>query len=120
MREVCFLIGREGEVLWSDASSSPTALPDSRARWLAIWAHRAALVEVAHSHPLGPLAFSTEDRTTLAALTSALGRPLRFSVVSPAGLYTRDETGREGRVEGEPAWAAALRERSGMSPAKEE
>ena len=36
-REVCVLIGRDGAVLWSDASDSPVALPDSRERWEAIW-----------------------------------------------------------------------------------
>ena len=36
MNEVCFLVDRGARVLWSDASSSPVALPDSRARWEAI------------------------------------------------------------------------------------
>ncbi len=30
--EVCFLIGERDAVLWSDASASPVALPDSRGR----------------------------------------------------------------------------------------
>jgi hypothetical protein len=113
MREVCFLIGRGGAVLWSDASESPTALPDSRARWEAIWQSRAELEEIAHSHPLGPLAFSDEDETTMAALESALGRTIRFSVVAPPGMITR-----EGKddwiVHEEPWWAALLRLASGM------
>ena len=72
LREVCLLIGRGDSILWSDASASPVWLPDSRERWDAIWRHRAELVEIAHSHPVGPLAFSGEDETTMAALAAAL------------------------------------------------
>lgn len=113
-REVCFLVGAGGEVLWSDASTSPLALPDSRARWDAIWSRREVLVEIAHSHPLGPLGFSEEDRTTMLALRSALGRAVRFSVVAPGGMVADSGAGEE-RVEPEPGWAKALRISSGMS-----
>jgi hypothetical protein len=117
MREVCFLIGQNGEVLWDDASDSPVALHDSRTRWLAIWERRAQLAEIAHSHPIGPLGFSEEDRTTMIALRSALGQQLRFSVVAPNGVVA--DTGTEQiRVEPEPLWAARLRESSGMAPRK--
>jgi hypothetical protein len=116
MREVCLLIGRGGTVLWSDASDSPVSLPDSRARWEALWRVRFELEEVAHSHPVGPLAFSAEDETTMAALTSALGRPLRFSVVAPEGMVARQE-GRDVRVTEEPWWTGLLRLASGMRPA---
>ena len=51
-REVCFLIGKGGEILWSDASDSPVALPESRARWEAIWNNREHLEVIAHSHPV--------------------------------------------------------------------
>ena len=54
MREVCFLIGASHEVLWSDAGASPVALADSRDRWEAIWFFRNELLEIAHSHPVGP------------------------------------------------------------------
>lgn len=114
MREVCFLIGAGDQVLWSDAGQSPLALPDSRARWEAIWRLRDQLVEVAHSHPVGPLAFSQEDETTMAALLAALGRALRFSVVAPAGMRARIE-GRDELVAVEPPWAARLRLESGMT-----
>ncbi|MBW2458668.1 MAG: hypothetical protein JRI68_29490 [Deltaproteobacteria bacterium] len=40
---------------------------------------------IAHSHPMGPVAFSQEDQTTMSALDSALGRRLRFSVVARMG-----------------------------------
>ena len=56
MREVCFLIGRRGAVLYADASNSPAALPDSRTRWEAIWEHREELEAIVHSHPVGPAA----------------------------------------------------------------
>ncbi len=113
MREVCLLIGRGGTVLWSDASDSPVSLPDSRARWEAIWRLRGELEEVAHSHPVGPLAFSAEDESTMAALLEALGKPLRFSVVAPSGMVARQE-GRDVPVPEEPWWAGLLRLASGM------
>lgn len=114
-REVCFLIDRRGAVVWSDASTSPVALPDSRARWEAIWAHRDALAEIAHSHPAGPRAFSHEDETTMEALAVALGRSLRFSVVAPDGMVARVD-GKDEPVPEEPWWAALLRLASGMGP----
>lgn len=112
-REVCFLLGEGGEVLWSDASDSPTALPDSRARWEAIWSRRAVLAELAHSHPLGPDDFSEEDRTTMAALDSALGRRLRYSLVTPSGYFVRGEHGAAVATP-EPPWVGALRRASGL------
>jgi hypothetical protein len=114
MKEVCYLVGEGGRVLWSDAGESPVALPDSRARWEAIWRLRDELVEIAHSHPVGPLAFSEEDETTMAALAAALGRAPRFSVVAPAGMLAR-LAGQDVRVSPEPPWAAALRRESGMT-----
>lgn len=113
-REVCFLLDAAGRVLWSDEGSA-AALPDSRARWEAIWASRADLHEVAHSHPRGPAGFSATDRRTMAALDLALGRALSYSVVSPAGtLRCRGARGLGERVEPEPVWAEGLRARSGM------
>jgi len=114
VREVCYLIGANQRVLWSDVGTSPAVLPDSRSRWEAIWTRRAELTEIAHSHPLGPLGFSLEDETTMVALVSALGRPLRFSVVAPAGIVARLE-GRDVRITDEPPWAANLRRESGMT-----
>jgi hypothetical protein len=113
VREIFFLIGRGGAVLWSDGSGDPSRIADSRARWEAIWRHREELEELSHSHPLGPLAFSEEDRTTMTALEAALGRSLRFSIVAPSGMLVR-----EGEVEApaneEPWWAALLRAASGI------
>jgi hypothetical protein len=119
MREVCMLIGEEDVVLWSDAGGSPVRLPDSRARWEAIWSRREAIVEIAHSHPVGPLAFSREDETTMAALVSALGRSVRFSVVAPNGIVRTVfapgvEDYETSLVESEPWWASLLRLASGF------
>lgn len=115
--EVFFLIDAAGSVLWSDASSSPVALPDRRERWEAIWTRRDALVEIAHSHPIGPLAFSSEDEDTMEALVTALGRAPVFSVVAPGGMLRR-QGGRDERVLDEPWWAALLRRASGMKEAR--
>lgn len=135
LREVCLLIGRGESILWSDASASPVWLPDSRERWDAIWRHRAELVEIAHSHPVGPLAFSGEDETTMAALAAALGWSPQFSVVAPGGMVRRCYPPRaaDGTAppsyqptlptetlllpDAEPWWAGLLRLASGMRAA---
>ena len=133
LREVCMLIGEDDVVLWSDASESPVALPDSRARWEAIWSRRDRIVEIAHSHPLGPEAFSREDETTMAALVTALGRPIRFSVIAPRKMVRTTQRPKGDPVassvghvtqsehcEREPWWASLLRLASGMNMNKEE
>ncbi|MEM6293293.1 MAG: Mov34/MPN/PAD-1 family protein [Myxococcota bacterium] len=118
LREVCFLIGRDDAVLWSDASTSPVALPDSRGRWDVIWRLRETIVEIVHTHPLGGAAFSSEDETTMAALNSALGRDLIYSIVTPTVMIRRtpraDEDPLEGIVEAEPWWTALIRAASGI------
>lgn len=108
-REVCFLIGRGGALLWADASDSPALLPDSRVRWEAIWKHRDELEIIAHSHPNGPSAFSAEDDSTMAALDDALGRRMTYYVIAPAITISRD-----GTVSPEPWWVALMRLASGM------
>ena len=112
-REVFFLIGPEHRVLWSDTTESPLALTDKRARWEAIWSHRDTLVELCHSHPVGPDGFSAEDATTMEALDAGLGKSLRFSLVTPNGYFVR-----AGKVDVEraapPPWVQALRAESGM------
>jgi hypothetical protein len=122
LREVLLLIGEDDVVLWSDASDSPVALPDSRARWEQIWSRRARIVEIAHSHPVGPQAFSREDETTMAALVTALGRPITFSVVAPHGMVRcmkkNDERFEVSLVESEPWWASLLRLASSMETKK--
>jgi hypothetical protein len=115
MREVFFIIGKQDVVLWSDASTSPVLLPDSRARWEAIWKRRKRIVEIAHSHPVGPLAFSMTDETTMTALESGLGKKIVWSVVAPTGMVRRNEEGKDVIVEREPWWAMLLRLSSGMN-----
>lgn len=108
------MIGRSGALLWADLGTSAVALEDSRARWEALWRHRDELEEVAHSHPVGPDAFSAEDESTMQALCDALPRRPRFSVLSPRGLRVREPDGREHLVVEEPWWTALLRAASGM------
>jgi hypothetical protein len=112
--EVCFLVGARDAVLWSDSSSSPSAMPDRRERWEAIWACRDELVEIAHSHPVGPLDFSAEDDTTMQALDAALGRSLTYSVVTSRGLLRKHPDGEVALEHNEPWWAEVLRAASGM------
>ena len=121
LREVCFLIGPEDTVLWSDASRSPTAMPDSRARWEAIWSRRTQIVCIAHTHPLGGLHFSATDEATMQALDTALGRAPDYAVVDPIGVLWRrtdPETGTATqRVllhDEEPWWAELIRSASGL------
>jgi hypothetical protein len=113
LREVCFLIGRGDAILWADSSDSPAALPDSRERWEAIWHHRDELEVIAHSHPIGPAAFSAEDESTMQALDSALGRVMRYCVVAPRVTIARAGT-RDDTISPEPWWAGVLRLASGM------
>ena len=112
-REVCFLIGKGGAILWSDASDSPVALPDSRSRWEAIWESREHLEVIAHSHPIGPSAFSAEDTSTMEALDAALGKSMKYMVVAPTKTISRQGDINED-VSPEPWWAALLRLASGM------
>lgn len=114
MREVCILLSADGAILWADASSSPTQLPDSRSRWEAIWDHRDRLAAIAHSHPVGPSAFSAEDESTMAALDDALGRHLTYYVVSPDKTISRTGDDKTETLSAEPWWAALLRLASGM------
>ncbi len=122
-REVCFLLGKDDSVLWADASTSPVALPDSRARWEQIWRLREDIVEIAHTHPQGGLKFSNEDLTTMAALDAALGRRLRYAIVTPDAMLRRhrNEDGDEDAVvDAEPWWTALIRAASGISPTAKE
>ena len=120
MREVCILLSADGAILWADASASPTRLPDSRARWEVIWEQRERLVAIAHSHPMGPSAFSAEDESTMAALDAALGRHLTYYVVSPTTTISRMGDDKTHTMSPEPWWAALLRLASGMRTRKEE
>jgi Prokaryotic homologs of the JAB domain len=113
VREVCLLLDGDGAVLWQDTGTA-AALADSRQRWEAIWRHRTELAEIAHSHPHGPLAFSIEDLTTMAAIDDALGRPLCYCVVTVDKVLRRSADGATLEPDPQPLWAAALRAASGM------
>jgi len=113
-REVCFLVGKGGAILWADASDSPAALPDSRERWEAIWKYRDELEVIAHSHPMGPSAFSAEDESTMEALDSALGKAMRYMVVAPRVTIAKAGDSAVEEVSPQPWWAALLRLASGM------
>ena len=117
LREVCFLIGAQDSVLWSDAGDSPVAIADSRARWQAIWQRRERVLEIAHTHPLGGLHFSSEDETTMQALDSALGKRLRYAVVTPDAMLRRDpeRDPTDHTLDDEPWWTALIRQASGLS-----
>ena len=112
-REVCFVIAN-GAIVWSDVSSSPASIADSRERWEVIWRVRDSLEEIAHSHPIGPDAFSAEDETTMDALDAALGRKLVYSVVTPALRLVRENGHRRGSAGEDPWWVPLLRAASGM------
>jgi hypothetical protein len=109
---VCILVGRGGAILWADASTSPAALPDSRARWEAMWRHRDELAAIVHSHPLGPAAFSAEDESTMAAVDSALGKNCTYCVVTPRVTISR--TGPTTETIEDPWWAGLVRLASGI------
>jgi len=110
---VCFLIGKNGEILYADFSQSPTAMPDKRQRWQAVWNNRENLAEIAHSHPLGGSRFSQEDETTMAALDLALGQAMRYSVVTPEEIRVR-QGDEEFMLEEVPWWVALMRLASGV------
>jgi hypothetical protein len=106
--EVCFLVSPDGAVLWSDRGTRG-ALPDSTDRWRAIWRHRDELAVIAHTHPGGLLAFSPEDATTMSAIDAALGRALRYAVVTDRAVLYRDPDGSLHLAGEEPDWVAHLR-----------
>lgn len=115
-REVFLLVDKRGAIIYADASDSPSLLPDSRARWEAIWSRRDDIDVIAHSHPIGPSAFSAEDESTMAALDDALGKPMRYAVVAPSVTITRQGlTASALQLSPEPWWVALLRLASGMT-----
>ena len=115
MREMFFVIGRGGAILWSDAGDSAGSIPDKRERWEMIWKLRDEIEELSHSHPAGPRAFSHEDETTMQALGAALGKNIAFSVVAPNGTVRRqNDEDVHVELKDEPWWANLLRRASGI------
>ena len=107
MKEVCFVLSRDAIVRISIGSRA--AIPDSRARWGAIWENREILTEVVHTHPGGLLRFSEEDLTTMEAVEAALGKPLRWSMVTEGEFLTRFD-GEDCNRDDDPWWLPVLRE----------
>ena len=110
--EVCFLIGPNNSLLWSDASDDPRFMPDSRERWERIWAAREQLVEIAHTHPLGGLHFSATDNETMTAINAGLGRALVYSVITPEAMLRRTPQGTtfvDAELAIEPWWTTLIR-----------
>lgn len=83
--EAAVVFDAQGAVLhWHlPAGRSGGALPDSRDLWEILWAHRAVLGGVAHTHPwVGPARPSRVDTTTWSACEAGLGRRLLWPVVT--------------------------------------
>lgn len=83
--ETAVVLDQAGRAIhWHRPSgATATSLPDSRALWEVLWAHRHELGGVAHTHPgAGPPVPSHEDLTTFAAIEAALGRRLRWWIVT--------------------------------------
>ncbi len=111
--EYVIFLDADENVLHTEEGASAHAVHDSRARWERIWENRERIFEIAHSHPLGPLAFSAEDETTMEAIQLGLGKALVLSIVAPDGMLRRVD-GQDRRIRDEPSWAATLRKLSGM------
>lgn len=119
MMEAGVLIASDGTpVHWHlpDGRSSGY-LPDSRSLWDAIWENRERVLGFAHSHPgFGPPAPSHEDITTFSAVERALGRRLRWWIVSGDCLAVAVWNGSEYRLTREWTpypWIDKLREYTG-------
>lgn len=79
-----------GVPLYVHVPQAPEAgrVPDSAALWAVIWAMRAQLLGIAHTHPPGHLIPSAQDIATAYAIERALGRTLRWWIVDPDTLQT--------------------------------
>jgi hypothetical protein len=118
-REVVAVVGPGGEVLrWS--AGAEAAVPDDRGLWECLWAARAGLLGVAHSHPgAGPTTPSSEDLSTFAACEAGLGRRLRWWIATQDAVIAVEWTG-PGRTDygavppGPTPWLDELRRRSGF------
>jgi len=109
MREVCFLI--VGDTVLRAYFGSASSIPDSRERWETIWNHRAAITEIAHTHPGEFLDFSPEDLTTMEAVEAGTGRQFVWSVITAKEFLSRHE-GRDTHRQDVPWWLGLIRELS--------
>ena len=122
--EVAVVLDLERRPLFWHAPARATAvsLPDSRTLWDVLWANRAAISGVAHSHPgTGEALPSHEDLTTFAAVEAGLGRRLEWWIATAdrvrcfawSGPTRYAYSGRDAASDRETAeWLAELRARS--------
>ena len=126
-REVFGVYDRAGRCLYMHHGDSPALVDGGRAAWCAIWDNQEVVHDVAHTHPCGPHTFSAIDESSMAAIATGLGRPVRFWVLSPrwtvlrvveplAPVDRRDIRYDPG-ADNEPLWAARLRWESRMRTA---
>lgn len=99
------------------------ALPDSRDLWNVLWESRESLDGFAHSHPGGGIPGPSQiDITTFAAVEAALGKRLKWWIISSeaAVLCTWCGPGKHEyevkRVGYGSSWIPRLRELSGYGP----
>ena len=124
MIESALVFDAEGAVIYLHEPQGSTAgsLPDSRALWQVLWAHRDRLGGVAHTHPgAGEPRPSTEDITTFAACEAGLGRRLDWWIASAdqAALFRWRGPAKHdyGATEAPlPAWLDQLRTLSWRTP----
>lgn len=124
MHEVAVVFGQDGEPLhWHDAAeASAVAIPDTRTMWEAIWANRAVIGGVAHTHPgSGPPTPSNEDVTTWSAVERGLGCRLDWPIATrdAVAFFRWEDDAYYAFViplayirPGEQPWLQPLRERS--------
>ena len=124
MIEVAVVLDRERRPIHWHAPSEATSvsLRDSRSLWEVLWARRAELSGVAHSHPgAGEPLPSQEDLTTFAGVEAGLGLRLEWWITSAdrvrcfaySGPTRYAYAGREPASDLETAdWLAELRVRS--------
>ena len=88
MRETCFLITRDEQIL-RIYTGSATRIDDSLPRWKAIWTYRYEIEEIVHTHPGGFLRFSDEDLTTMQAVEAATGCQYIWSIATEDSYLRR-------------------------------
>lgn len=83
--ESAVVIGDFGEVIHWHAPAGRTAvhIPDSKELWDVLWGNRKGVLGVAHTHPgSGEPTPSNEDLTTFAATEAALGKRLKWWILT--------------------------------------
>lgn len=116
MREVCFILV-ENKILRAYFGSE-TLIPDLRERWEVIWAHRAEITEIAHTHPGGFLDFSGEDLSTMEAVEAGTGRQFTWSIITRTGFLSRKGAKTANRQH-KPWWVDLIRLLSYGEPARQ-